>query len=117
MAASFIDVVQDSSRMGLGIPVETENPLSRTIWALARTPFGFKLDERLVKTHIFQDIQAVSYVYTPCIIKNQLLSKDNSQAHKESEMNFTCKYTTPMDFEPLNPNPVSEFPLDPPVFR
>ena len=21
-------------------------------------------------------------------------------------MNFTCKYTTPMDFEPLNPNPV-----------
>ena len=31
-------------------------------------------------------------------------------------MNFTCEYTTPMDFEPLNPNPVLEFPLDPPVF-
>ena len=25
-------------------------------------------------------------------------------------MNITCEYTTPMDFEPLNPNPVSEFP-------
>ena len=34
---------------------------------------------------------------------------------KESGMNFTCKYTTSMDFERLNPNPVSEFPLDPPV--
>ena len=28
-------------------------------------------------------------------------------------MNFKCEYTTPMDFEPLNSNPVSEFPLDP----
>ena len=36
-----------------------------------------------------------------------------TQAHKKSGMNFTCEYTTPMDFEPLNPNPVSEFPLDP----
>ena len=35
---------------------------------------------------------------------------------KKSGMNFTCEYTNPMDFEPLNPNPVSEFPLDPPVF-
>ena len=32
---------------------------------------------------------------------------------KKSGMNFTCEYTIPMDFEPLNPNPVSEFPLDP----
>ena len=39
-----------------------------------------------------------------------------TQVHKKSGMNFTCEYTTPMDFEPLNPNPVSEFPLDPPVF-
>ena len=30
---------------------------------------------------------------------------------KKCGMNFTCEYTTPMDFEPLNPNPVSEFPL------
>ena len=35
---------------------------------------------------------------------------------KKSGMKFTCEYTTPMDFEPLNPNPVSEFPLEPPVF-
>ena len=40
-----------------------------------------------------------------------------TQAHKKKRgMNFTCDYTTPIDFEPLNPNPVSEFPLDPPVF-
>ena len=40
-----------------------------------------------------------------------------TQAHKKkSGINFTCEYTTPMDFEPLNPNPVLEFPLDPPVF-
>ena len=30
MAESFIDVVQDSLRTGLGIPVKTKNPLSRT---------------------------------------------------------------------------------------
>ena len=36
-----------------------------------------------------------------------------SQAHKKSGMNFICEYTTPMDFEPLNPNPISEFLLDP----
>ena len=35
---------------------------------------------------------------------------------KKSGMNFTCEYTTPMDFEPLNANPVSEFPLDRPIF-
>ena len=28
-------------------------------------------------------------------------------------MNFTCEYTTRMDFEPINPNPVSEFPWTP----
>ena len=27
-------------------------------------------------------------------------------------MNFTYEYTTRMDFEPLNPNLVSEFPLE-----
>ena len=31
MAKSFTDVVQDSLRTGLGIPVKTKNPLSRTI--------------------------------------------------------------------------------------
>ena len=30
MAKSFKEVVQDSSRTGLGIPVKTKNPLSRT---------------------------------------------------------------------------------------
>ena len=30
MAKSFIDVVQDSPRTGLGIPVKTKKPLSRT---------------------------------------------------------------------------------------
>ena len=30
MAKSFKDVVQDSPRTGLGIPVQTKNPLSRT---------------------------------------------------------------------------------------
>ena len=30
MAKSFKDVVQDSPRTGLGIPVKTKNPLSRT---------------------------------------------------------------------------------------
>ena len=39
-----------------------------------------------------------------------------TQAHKKSGINFTCEYATTIDFEPLNPNPVSEFPLDPPVF-
>ena len=41
---------------------------------------------------------------------------NNTGPQKESGMNFTYEYTTPMDFEPLSPNPVSEFPLDPPVF-
>ena len=36
-----------------------------------------------------------------------------TQVHKKSGMNLTCEYTTPMYFEPLNPNSVSEFPLDP----
>ena len=30
MAKSFIDVVQDSPRTGLGIPVKNKNPLYRT---------------------------------------------------------------------------------------
>ena len=32
---------------------------------------------------------------------------------QKSEINFTCEYTSPMDFEPLNSNPVSEFVLHP----
>ena len=41
---------------------------------------------------------------------------NNTGPQKKSGMNFTCEYTTPMEFEPLNPNLVSEFPLDPSVF-
>ena len=39
MAKSFIDVLQDSPRTGLGIPIWTKKPLSRT----NTPPFGFKL--------------------------------------------------------------------------
>ena len=48
--------------------------------------------------------------FVPKVILDMLLI---TQAHKKSGMNFTCKYTTPIDFEPLNLNPVSEFLLDP----
>ena len=48
MAKSFQDVVQDSSRTGLGIPVETKKPLSRTNTPPVEPPFGFKLRGRLV---------------------------------------------------------------------
>ena len=41
MAKSFIDVVQDSPRTGLGIPVKTKTPP-------AEPPFGFKLHGWLV---------------------------------------------------------------------
>ena len=37
MAKSFIDVVQDSPRTGLGIPVKTKKPLSRTNTPVQRT--------------------------------------------------------------------------------
>ena len=48
MAKSFIDVVQDSPRTGLGIPIKTKNPLSRTNTPPAEPPFGFKLRGQLV---------------------------------------------------------------------
>ena len=48
MAKCFIDVVQDSPRTGLGIPVETKKPLSRTNIPPAEPSFGFKLRGRLV---------------------------------------------------------------------
>ena len=48
MAKSFIDVVQDSPRTGLGIPAKTKNPLSRTKTPPAEPPFGFKLHGWLV---------------------------------------------------------------------
>ena len=48
MAKSFIDVVQDSPRTGLGIPVKTKNPLSLTKTLSAEPPFGFKLQWWLV---------------------------------------------------------------------
>ena len=48
MAKSLIDIVQDSPRTGLGIPVKTKNPLSRTNTPPMEPPFGFKLRGRLV---------------------------------------------------------------------
>ena len=48
MKKSFIDVVQDSPKTGLGIPVETKNPLSRTNTRPMEPPFGFKLHGQLV---------------------------------------------------------------------
>ena len=39
-----------------------------------------------------------------------------TQANKKSGLNYTYEYATLIDFEPLNPNPVSEFPLDPAIF-
>ena len=48
MAKSFRDVVQHSPRTGLGIPVETKNPLSQTNTPPVEPPFGFKLRGRLV---------------------------------------------------------------------
>ena len=48
MTKSFIDVVQDSPKTSLGIPVKTKNPLSQNILLLTGPPFGFKLHERLV---------------------------------------------------------------------
>ena len=43
MAKSFIDLVQDSPKTGLGIPVKTKNPLSRTNTPPVEPPIGFKL--------------------------------------------------------------------------
>ena len=48
MKKSFIDIAQDSSRAGLGIPVKTKNLLFQNLIPLAEPPFGFKLQERLV---------------------------------------------------------------------
>ena len=44
MAKSFKDVVQDSPGTGLGIPVKTKNPRSRTNILSAKPPFGFESD-------------------------------------------------------------------------
>ena len=51
MAKSFIDVVQDSPRTRLGIPVKTKNPLYRTNTPPAEPPFGFKFHGRLVPAY------------------------------------------------------------------
>ena len=48
MAKFFIDVVNNFPMTGLGISLETKNPLSRIILSFAEPPFGFKLHERLV---------------------------------------------------------------------
>ena len=46
MKKSFMDIVQNSPRTSLGIPVKSKNPLSRTMLPLAGPPFGFKLHKR-----------------------------------------------------------------------
>ena len=51
MAKSFKSVVQDSHRMGLGIPVKTKKPLSQTNTPPAEPPFGFKLRGRMVPAY------------------------------------------------------------------
>ena len=51
MAKSFIDVVQDSPRTSLGIPVKTKKPLSRTNTPPAEPPFSFKLRGQLVPAY------------------------------------------------------------------
>ena len=48
MAKSFIVVVQDSPRTGLGINVKTKNPLSQTNTPPAEPPFGFEFRGKLV---------------------------------------------------------------------
>ena len=48
MAKSFKDIVQDSPKTGLGIPVKTKHPLSRTNILPVELPFGFKLHGWLV---------------------------------------------------------------------
>ena len=48
MAQSFIDVVQDSPRTRLGIPVKTKKPLFRTNKPLAEPPIGLKLHGQLI---------------------------------------------------------------------
>ena len=51
MEKSFINVVQDSPRARLGMPVKTKNPLSRTNTPPTEPPFGFKLHGRLVPVY------------------------------------------------------------------
>ena len=43
MAKFFIDVVQDSPRTGLGIPLKPKKPLPRTSTLPTEPPFGFRL--------------------------------------------------------------------------
>ena len=43
-----MEVVQDSPKTSLGIPVKTKNPLYRTMLPHAKPHFDFKLHERLV---------------------------------------------------------------------
>ena len=42
MAKSFKNVVHDSLRTGLGIPVKTKNPLSQSNTPPVEPPFSFK---------------------------------------------------------------------------
>ena len=48
MAKYFKDVVQESPRTGLGIPVKTKKPLSRTNTPPTQPLYGFKVRKRLV---------------------------------------------------------------------
>ena len=51
MEKSFIDVVQDSPRTGLGISVKTKQLLSCTNTPPAEPPFGFKRHGHLVQAY------------------------------------------------------------------
>ena len=51
MAKSFMDVLEDSPRTRLSIPVKSKEPLSRTNTSPVEPPFGFKLHGRLVPAY------------------------------------------------------------------
>ena len=55
MAKSFIDVVQDSSRTGPGIPVKTKKPSLSNNTPPAEPPFGFELHVQLFRCPFARD--------------------------------------------------------------
>ena len=76
--------------------------------------FNYKINENFSVT-----LSLIVVFDTRICDRSGMLPQHAERLHrptKKNGMNFTCEYTTPMDFEPLNPNPVSEFPLDPLVF-
>ena len=60
MSKSFIDIVMDSCKTGLGLPVKTRKPLLRTMLPLVESHFGFKLykwlDPALSRVRIFHHL-------------------------------------------------------------